>query len=110
MNEEYFDDIDNITAEGYALKSKIDLLRSQEAKANNGRGVTCVWSILSYIDCNDWKSAKRVFETDGDKVHQYPEIEETLVSLFGCRMHGNRSCVNTICCSLRNQNLTAKKS
>lgn len=43
---------------------------------NDGRGVSCVRSIVWYIEHDDFESAKAVANTDFDKIRRYPEIAE----------------------------------
>ena len=54
----------------------ISELRKLESEANEDRGVSCVKSIISYIERGDLQSARTVRVMDGDKLYQYPEIEE----------------------------------
>lgn len=62
-----------------------DMLDSLQARQNNGRGVTCVRSIVHYLRNNDFDSAKAVWSNDGDKIRQYPEVEVYCISIFGKR-------------------------
>lgn len=49
-------------------------------KANNGRGVGSVKSIITYLKMCDGNSARLVAQTDFDKIRNYPEIVEWLKS------------------------------
>jgi hypothetical protein len=63
-------------------KTQLDQLRELESEANDGRGVTCVRSIIFYIETGDFESAAIRYRTDRDKLRQYPELEAFLKDLF----------------------------
>jgi hypothetical protein len=60
----------------------IDKLKHLESIQNKGRGVSCVRSIITYLERNDAHTASVVFYNEHDKIHNYPEIEGELVELL----------------------------
>lgn len=53
-------------------------LRALESKQNDGRGVSCVRSVITYLERGDLESAQAVANTDHDKIRNYPEIANFL--------------------------------
>ena len=53
----------------------VDKIRKLEAVQNDGRGVSCVRSVIHYMDRNDIEGARLVADWDHDKIRNYPEIE-----------------------------------
>lgn len=58
-----------------ALAAELNALQSCQ---NDGRGVSCVKSIVAYLQRNDLTAAKAVVNNEGDKIASYPEIEAVL--------------------------------
>jgi hypothetical protein len=58
------------------------LLRDTEAKQNEGRGVQCVKSVLTYIGAGKMKDAEAVVDWDHDKLRSYPDIQRVLADIF----------------------------
>lgn len=75
----------------------IDTLDTLQAKQNNGRGITCVKDIISFLRNNDFPQAFAIRQWDGDKTRLYPEVENQLLKIFGCRNHAIRNCNNPFC-------------
>lgn len=57
-------------------------LRSLESQQNDGRGVSCVRSVITYLERGDIGSARAVADTDHDKIRNYPTIEDCLSRLL----------------------------
>lgn len=60
----------------------INKLDSLQSRQNDGRGVSCIKSVVAYLRMNDWKSAKTVYFNERDKVWQYPELKRFLDKMF----------------------------
>jgi predicted ATP-dependent serine protease len=61
------------------LKFAYDLDQLQQQK-NNGRGISCVQSIVNFIYRNEISLAKNIYEVDGDKIagYLYPDIDQMI--------------------------------
>jgi hypothetical protein len=57
-------------------------LKEMEKVQNNGRGVSCVRSIISYIKKGDMGSANATCFNENDKIRNYPEIQGLLRKIF----------------------------
>ncbi len=60
----------------------VDELRRVESLQNDGRGVSCVRSILAYIDRGDIQSARAVANTDHDKIRSYNDLESMVAKVL----------------------------
>lgn len=78
--------------------NELDILQSQE---NDGRGVSCVRSIVFYLRQNDEHTAKVVYQNKGDKILQYPKIQQWMEENFGCRLHLKINCDGWLCERIR---------
>jgi len=76
---------------------KIEELNNLQSKENNGRGVSCINSIISCLVREDIEAAKRVYQSEGDKIAQYPEIQKWMLDNFGCRTHLKKNCDSWLC-------------
>jgi len=58
----------------------------------------CLW-----LRHGDWQSAVVGYQTDADKLHQYPVLYYLLEKILGCRTHGIRNfkCTDPLCRALR---------
>lgn len=65
-----------------------DRLDSLQAVENEGRGITCVRSIVLYLRRGDWESAQAIRRNEGDKTRVYPRVEAELFAIFGDRLTG----------------------
>jgi len=83
------------------IESASRKLFSQQEQKNDGRGVTCVRAICTYLDRGDFNSARTVFQGEGDKIRAYPDIEATCIKYFGCRSHGKHNCNDSLCIAMR---------
>ena len=79
---------------------EVETLIELEKVSNNGRGMNCVRSIITYIQRGDIGGARNVRTWDGDKTRSYPVIENQLHKMFGCRTHGVFECKNWLCESI----------
>jgi len=57
-------------------------LRILESQQNEGRGVSCVRSIIFFLEKEDRISAEITCFNEGDKICNYPEIQRLLRSEF----------------------------
>ncbi len=78
-------------------QDNIRILDDLQSKENDGRGVSCICSIISFLRRKEYNNAKRVYQYDGDKIRQYPEIQDWLSNNFGCRTHLKKNCDNWLC-------------
>lgn len=63
-----------------SLADQLDELQSQE---NNGRGVSCVKSVVAYLRVGDLDHARQICFHDHDKIINYPAIKKfIIVNLF----------------------------
>lgn len=69
-----------------------DELDALQAKQNEGRGVSCVRTMVFYLRQDNVVSALAVRQIEGDKTRSYPDIEQFLNDNFGCRLHGKVDC------------------
>lgn len=53
-----------------------DELNKMQAMENDGRGVSCVQTVIVYLRLGDLGSAKAVCNNEGDKIRNYPKIKE----------------------------------
>ena len=77
--------------------AQADELDALQAEQNEGRGVSCIQSIVFQIRKCDINCARRVYQLEGDKIRQYPEIQKWLYDHFGCRLHFKKHCDNWLC-------------
>jgi len=64
-------------------KNQIEELKSFTYKENDGKGIQCVNSIISYLEANLIYDAVMIFINDGDKIANYPFVETLLEKMFG---------------------------
>lgn len=76
-------------AHNVKIANDLDGLQSVE---NDGRGVMCVKSMVTYLRRNQFAEAQGIYQVDGDKTRQYPALEAALRKYFGCRLHGTHDC------------------
>lgn len=60
-------------------------LKEKEKIQNQGRGVSCIRTLISYLEKGDIESAKAVFVNEGDKIANYPELETILENILGLK-------------------------
>ncbi len=77
--------------------AQADELDALQAEQNEGRGVCCVRSIVSCLRKHDGPCAKRVYQSEGDKIYQYPELQKWFEKHFGCRTHLKKDCDDWLC-------------
>ena len=54
-------------------------LDAMQAEANNGRGISSVQTLISYLIDGDLESAQSVAMNEWDKISSYPEIARLLI-------------------------------
>lgn len=59
------------------LADQLDKLQKNE---NEGRGVSCVKTIILYLKRGEIDTAKAVCNNEGDKISNYEEIKQFLIS------------------------------
>ena len=74
----------------------IQLDEMQKTK-NRGLGVETIRGIIFYLKKGDIEKAKVVWSWDGDKIRQYPDLWDFLITHLGCRTHGIINCDKTFC-------------
>lgn len=79
----------------------IQKLTEANNQSNDGRGLSCIRSILFHLNQGDIDSAKTVYQTEGDKINSFPELQKILEDELGCRLHFMRDCQDWLCSSLR---------
>lgn len=78
--------------------------RLQELNDAHG-GIRCVESILHMLRGGYLESALACRRNEGDKTRQYPDVEEHLHQMFGCRSHGVKECDDWLCKPIRDRRL-----
>jgi len=78
-------------------QDSINELDDLQSKENEGRGISCICSIILCLRREDSDTAKRVYQIEGDKIRQYPKVEKWLLDNFGCRTHLKKNCDNWLC-------------
>ena len=53
-------------------------LNEAQAKENDGRGVSCVQTIVTYLNMGDIRAARAVARNESDKLWAYPEIRKDI--------------------------------
>jgi len=63
-------------------KNHIEILANRleelQSTKNEGRGVSCVQTLIVYLRRGDIDSAKAVYLNKGDKIRNYPDIKELI--------------------------------
>lgn len=62
------------------LAEKLNVLQSVE---NEGRGITCIRAIITELNNGNIEGAKAIYNNEGDKIKNYPEIKQLLEKEFG---------------------------
>lgn len=78
-------------------KADIDTLDALQACENDGRGISCVRAIVSYLRSGNVESAKVVRTLEGDKTRSYAFVEAALTKMLGCRLHSKHGCDYCLC-------------
>lgn len=73
--------------------------------ANNGCGSATIRSIIQALQHDDYESACREWECDGDKLTQYPILRALIIKHFGCRAHLIKDCQNWLCRKVNNREI-----
>lgn len=76
------------------VADELDVL---QAGKNDGRGISCIRTIIMYLRQGDIKSAICVRRNEGDKTRSYPDVEKYLNEVFGCRTHAEIGCQGWLC-------------
>lgn len=79
----------------------IEQLKELDAKENEGRGISCVQSVITCLERNDIATAKIVYRNDGDKIRCYPKIQQWFYDNIGCRCHFEKNCDSWLCEDIR---------
>jgi hypothetical protein len=78
-------------------KTIAEILYMAQAKENDGRGISCVRTMIMYLRNGSFEAAQSIRRTEGDKTRSYPEMETKLTEFFGCRMHAKYDCKDSFC-------------
>jgi hypothetical protein len=95
-----FQKLQGILIMNQLTKSKIEKLRNLNHQANNGYRISCISTILLFLDSSKFEEAQAVWENDGDKIQSYPEIKAAIIDIFGCRLHLKQNCSSNLCQNL----------
>lgn len=68
-------------------RTYFERLKAAQAVENNNTGITCVKSMLTYLERGQKTLAANIWHIDGDKIRSYPEVEKLCKEIFGCRLH-----------------------
>ena len=79
------------------MEQAATLLDELQQKENNGRGITHIRTIITFLRRGDFDLAVNTYQIEGDKTRAYPTLVKALRDIFGCRMHLNKMCVNELC-------------
>lgn len=60
-----------------------DILDKLQAPQNNGRGVSCIRSMITWLRRGDYRSARAVSSNEYDKIRGYPDIQLVIDHEFG---------------------------
>ncbi|MDR3616564.1 MAG: hypothetical protein P4L53_23595 [Candidatus Obscuribacterales bacterium] len=71
--------VTNVVYVDVGATSLADELDSLQARENDGRGVSCVRSIVDYLRRDDLSAARAIVNNEGDKIASYPAIEAVLM-------------------------------
>lgn len=71
----------------------VDLMEQE----NEGRGISCVASIIASLNRGNIEEAKCIYMNEGDKIRAYPKIQNWFYKYLGCRLHNNTACENKLC-------------
>jgi len=71
----------------------------------HGGGRSCISDIIQCLRDGDIETALAIRVSEGDKTRQYPDIEEHLHQIFGCRSHQKRECDHWLCKPIREERL-----
>lgn len=80
--------------------SSFDLFSLRAAIEQSPRNETAR-GILEYLERGDEKSAKALYNWDGDKIASNKKLQKTVENLLGCRTHNVHNCQNWLCVKLR---------
>jgi hypothetical protein len=80
----------------------IDQLEQAGYNAVPHTGHCTVQSIVNALKNNRLDYACNVYQSDGDKLHSYPELKSLVTQLLGCRNHLKHNC-NHFFCKPRNK-------
>lgn len=61
-------------------KDLADQLDNLQKNENEGRGISCVRTIILYLNRGEIDTAKAVCKNEGDKISNYEEIKQFLVA------------------------------
>jgi hypothetical protein len=82
---------------GDTNKEKADFLEAVDKATNEGRGLSFLRTVITYLRREQFDHARQVYFVDADKVHSEPEAALALFHVFGCRLHGDHECQDSLC-------------
>lgn len=65
-----------VIMKNYQIANKLDFMQNQK---NNGRGISCIRTIVTFLDRDDFESARAVVNNEWDKIRSYKDIAQYLV-------------------------------
>jgi hypothetical protein len=68
------------------------ILDNLQGLENNGNGIVCVKTVISFMRKGNEELARNTWRVDGDKIRAYPNVECMFRAIFGCRLHFDKKC------------------
>jgi hypothetical protein len=84
-------------AESEEIRKRAPELLEILQRTNQPMGSSTGRAIYQSIVAGKIDEARTVFNNDGDKLTQYPELEKWVVDNLGCRTHGVVGCKERFC-------------
>ena len=91
------------------MNNAADMLEQWQSYENDGRGISCVRDIVTFLRLGREKEARAIRQWDGDKTRSYPKMEFFLTEIFGCRLHANKDCEHELCSAIHKNILNQLK-
>ena len=63
-------------------EKEIENLDKLQQQKNQGRGISCVRTLIMYLKRGDVDSAKAVYLNESDKIRSYPDVAEIIKRMF----------------------------
>lgn len=81
-------------------EKEISQIEEINSRINGNRGIEVARSICHYLKLGRWTEALAIRQNDGDKLYSYPELNNLIIQIFGCRAHAKKDCTSWICSRL----------
>jgi len=63
-------------------EDKINKLNELQAKENNGRGISCIRTIINCLKNDEYEDALACCFNENDKIRNYPKVQKYLEGIF----------------------------